>query len=364
MSARARRSSRAQLSPSMLWPMPERAHVAVVIPTHNRWPLVLQAVESVLAQTHRDIECVVVDNGSTDGTATKLATLDDPRLRVLVHEEPLGGPASRNLGITAIKRARWVAFLDSDDLWAPTKLERQLAAMESHPDAAWSATACVQLHEDMTVRNALRLSTEPPTKDGIIYFSPDGLRALLRDENMIPAANSTVVASRELLGDSDWFDTTLSTCDDWDLSLRLASRSALAYVDLPLAAYRIWKGQQSASTTSAFIRDATTVRSHNFPGAERLPRGYRARWEQEAARRDLRAGRRLPAARRYVRSARTGLAPGQLAYAIAALAMPHTTERRLCHLDRQRLLPEGWGSQVGAWLARFRPPSGPPAGVA
>ncbi len=93
--------------------------VAVVIPTYNRRDLVVQAVQSVLGQSHRDLSCLVIDNGSTDGTAEALAAIKDPRLKVLSEGSPLGGPAARNVGIAAAKGAPWVAFLDSDDVWAP-----------------------------------------------------------------------------------------------------------------------------------------------------------------------------------------------------------------------------------------------------
>ena len=92
--------------------------VAVVIPTYNRRDLVVQAVQSVLGQSHRDLSCLVIDNGSTDGTAEALAAIKDPRLKVLSEGSPLGGPAARNVGIAAAKGAPWVAFLDSDDVWA------------------------------------------------------------------------------------------------------------------------------------------------------------------------------------------------------------------------------------------------------
>jgi len=328
--------------------------VAVVIPTYNRRDLVVQAVQSVLGQSHRDLSCLVIDNGSTDGTAEALAAIEDPRLKVLSYGSPLGGPAARNLGIAAAEDAPWVAFLDSDDVWAPTKLERQLASLALAPDAAWSSTACVDVGEDMTVRNGLRLSGgSSPVRD-VIFFSPSELRAQLIVDNMVPAGNTTVLASRALLEGAGGFDSQLSTCDDWDLWLRLASLSALVYVDVPLAAYRIWHGQ-SSSNERAFMRDAATVRARHFPESGPLPRQYVARWEREAARRNVAGGRRLKAASGYLRAAWVGRAPGQLAYAVAAAAMPQVTERRLRQLERAQRLPEGWEAEVEPWLARYRP---------
>jgi glycosyltransferase involved in cell wall biosynthesis len=330
--------------------------VAVVIPTYNRRDLVVQAVQSVLGQSHRDLSCLVIDNGSTDGTAEALAAIKDPRLKVLSEGSPLGGPAARNVGIAAAKGAPWVAFLDSDDVWAPTKLERQLASLALAPEAAWSATACVDVGEDMTVRHGLRLFGGSSAARGVILFSPSELREQLKADCTVPAGNTTVLASRALLEQAGGFDTQLSTCDDWDLWLRFAALSVLVYVDVPLAAYRIWLGQ-SSSNERAFMRDAATVRARYFPEAGPLPRQYVARWEREAARRNVAAGRRLEATSSYVRAAWVGRAPGQLAYAVAAATLPQVTERRLRQLERTQRLPEGWEAEVEPWLAPYRTPS-------
>ncbi len=328
--------------------------VAVVIPTYNRRDFVVQAVQSALGQSHRDLSCLVIDNGSTDGTAEALAAIEDPRLKVLSYGTPLGGTAARNMGIAAAEDAYWVAFLDSDDVWAPTKLERQLASLALAPDAAWSATGCVDVAEDMTVRHGLRMwGGSSPARD-VILFSPSELRAQLISDSTVPAGNTTVLASRALLEQAGGFDPHLATCDDWELWLRLSSLSVLAYVNAPLAAYRIWPGQTS-SNERAFMRDAATVRARHFPESGPLPRQYVARWEREAARRNVAGGRRLKAASSYVRAAWVGRAPGQLAYAVAAATMPRVTERRLRQLERAQSLPEGWEAEVEPWLARYRP---------
>ena len=332
--------------------------VTVVIPTFNRRRLVTQAVRSVLAQTFRDLSCLVIDNGATDGTAEALAAIADPRLELVGHDRPMGGPGARNLGIAAAQGSEWVAFLDSDDVWAPTKVERQLAAVALNPAARWSATACVSVGDDMKVRHAVRLRDFPPEPDESCLVSSEDVRLLLLEDNRVPAGNSTVLASKALLDEAGGFDPDLSTCDDWDLWLRLAALSPLAYVDAPLAAYRIWDGQ-SSTNERAFMRDAATVRSRYFPGTGPVPRRYFARWEREAARRHVAAGRRWPAARSYVRAAWVGTAPGQLAYAVAAAALPRVTERRLRRVEATQRLPQGWEAKAEPWLAEYRPGTDP-----
>ena len=103
--------------------------VSVVIPVFNRPAAVRRAIESVLAQTCQDFEIIVVDDGSTDATAASVAAFADRRITLIRHERNRGGSAARNTGIRA-SSAPYVAFLDSDDEWLPTKLERQLEVFE------------------------------------------------------------------------------------------------------------------------------------------------------------------------------------------------------------------------------------------
>jgi glycosyltransferase involved in cell wall biosynthesis len=100
--------------------------VSVVIPTRNRWPMLsTHALPSALAQEDVDLEIVVVDDASGDGTAARVAELGDPRVRVVRNETNRRLPASRNVGAEEA-RGTWLAFLDDDDLWSPRKLRAQL----------------------------------------------------------------------------------------------------------------------------------------------------------------------------------------------------------------------------------------------
>ncbi|HEY3990289.1 MAG TPA: glycosyltransferase family 2 protein [Acidobacteriaceae bacterium] len=109
------------------------ARVSVVIPTRNRPELVRRAVESVLAQTYRDFEIIVVIDGPDAMTEAALGEFTDPRLRLLALAESQGGSDARNAGIAAAK-GEWVAFLDDDDEWLPEKLARQLAHSAARPE--------------------------------------------------------------------------------------------------------------------------------------------------------------------------------------------------------------------------------------
>ena len=113
--------------------MATQGAVAVIIPAHNRRHTVTKAVGSVLGQTYRDLQCIVVDNGSNDDTGEALGTLSDPRLTVLSEPRPLGPSLARNVGVSAALGASWVTFLDSDDYWAPDKVEQQIEALAQYP---------------------------------------------------------------------------------------------------------------------------------------------------------------------------------------------------------------------------------------
>lgn len=104
--------------------------VSVIIPSYNRAGSIRAAVESVLKQSYADLELIVVDDGSTDDTEAVLKGIDDDRLRY-IYQENAGACVARNTGIAAA-RGEYIAFHDSDDIWHPTKLEKQMAAFETY----------------------------------------------------------------------------------------------------------------------------------------------------------------------------------------------------------------------------------------
>ena len=193
--------------------------VSVIIPTYNRAGLVQEAVASVLAQTWRDFELLVVDDGSTDGTVEALAPYAS-RLRLLRRESRGGVSAARNTGIAAA-RGEWLAFLDSDDLWRPEKLARQLAYLAAHPDLQLCQT------EETWVRRGLRVN-QPLTHrkvGGRIFFA--SLERCL-------VSPSAVILHRRLLEQHGGFDEDLPAAEDYDLWLRLSWRYEVGLLPEPL----------------------------------------------------------------------------------------------------------------------------------
>jgi glycosyltransferase involved in cell wall biosynthesis len=323
--------------------------VAVIIPTYNRRDMVTMAVKSVLTQSYANLRCIVVDNGSTDGTAETLSSLGDSRLSIVSYDAPLGAAGARNAGVFAAEGAQWVAFLDNDDLWLPRKVERQLSALAANPTALWSATSGVHIGMDMRVRWSQRLRDKPESSpDGTLVSSKEVL-GLLRGQNRIPAGGSSVLACLELVVGVGAFNVDVPGCEDWDLWIRLARNAALAHVDLPLVAYRIWEGQGSTDVP-AMLRSAGRVRARYFPESGALPRSYVARWQRGTASRHAFEARRTSAAQDYLRAAWFGGDPRNVAYAMAVMLLPARVTRRGIDWKNARNIPDGWKALVEPWL--------------
>jgi glycosyltransferase involved in cell wall biosynthesis len=196
--------------------------VSVIIPTYNRAGLVQQAVASVAAQTFRDFEIVAVDDGGTDGTYEVLSAAQG--LQVLRHPHRCGVSAARNTGIAAA-RGEWLAFLDSDDLWLPEKLARQILLLEDQPELRLCQT------DETWVRRGVRVNK--PAAFGKVagrIFLPSLARCMI--------SPSAVMVHRRLLQDHGGFDDTLPAAEDYDLWLRLTWRYEVGLVDEPLVIKR------------------------------------------------------------------------------------------------------------------------------
>lgn len=120
--------------------------VSIILPTYNRRNTLLRAVRSVQAQSYTDWELLVIDDGSTDGSKELLATLDEPRLRVIVQANA-GAATARNLGLRE-SRGRYISFLDSDDEWLPHFLALSCGFLDRHPQEAWVATESYEAKAD------------------------------------------------------------------------------------------------------------------------------------------------------------------------------------------------------------------------
>jgi glycosyltransferase involved in cell wall biosynthesis len=196
--------------------------VSVVIPTYNRAWCLREALDSVLAQSFRDFELIVVDDGSSDETPQLLAGYGQS-LRLL-RQRNRGVSAARNAGIAA-GRGALIAFLDSDDLWLPGKLERQVAFFDSQADALICQT------EELWVKNGRRVNPgQRHRKRGGMIFEPSLELCLV--------SPSAVMVRRELFERVGLFDEDLPACEDYDMWLRVSCRYPVHLIDSALIVKR------------------------------------------------------------------------------------------------------------------------------
>lgn len=198
--------------------MKREAEIDVVIPTFNRRDLLAKAIDSVLKQGYRNFNCLVVDDGSTDGTEDLVEKFGGSV--TCLRQENRGPAAARNRGIRA-GRARLVAFLDSDDIWHPEKLEIQSAVMAEEPECLISHT-----QETWYRRGKLLPQRKRHRKPSGDIFA----RAL----EMCVVSMSTVMVRRELFDRAGYFDEDLPCCEDYDFWLRASLRTRFLLIDRPL----------------------------------------------------------------------------------------------------------------------------------
>jgi glycosyltransferase involved in cell wall biosynthesis len=212
--------------------------VSVIIPTYNRRAMVCEAIESVLAQSVREFELIVIDDGSTDGTDEELARLGEAvRVERIEH---CGAAGARNRGVE-MARAPLIAFLDSDDLWAATKLDRQLAFMRDNRECAISQT------NEMWIRNGRRVNPGLRHRKRAGDIFTDSLRTCL-------ISMSATMMRAELFRSLGGFDESMDAAEDYDLWLRILIDHEAGLLDEPLVTRRGGHPDQTSATTPAIDR--------------------------------------------------------------------------------------------------------------
>ena len=218
--------------------------ISVIIPSYNRATTLGRAARSVLSQDFRDLELIIVDDGSSDGTTEVLAGLEDARVRVIAHETNRGVGAARNTGIGAA-RGEIVAFQDSDDEWLQGKLSVQVRTMEAAGEGCVLVycTKIVYGRDEKYRRGQRRVVCVPGPET--TELSGD-LREVLWRQNVI--STQTMLIRTDALRHVGGFDTRLYNSEEWDLAIRLSEVGRFAFVDEPLVCTYIQK--DSISTLS------------------------------------------------------------------------------------------------------------------
>jgi len=183
--------------------------VSVIIPTYQRKSFVCDAIRSVVSQSFAEIEIVVVDDGSDDGTRWAVSAIEDDRI-VYLWQKHAGVSSARNEGVLN-SRGKFVAFLDSDDVWLPEKIERQLAFMNGLPADSICQT------EEIWIRDGKRMNPSNHHKKHSGWIFKECLPLCI-------VSPSAVMMERRIFDELGGFDENLPACEDYDLWLRASLR--------------------------------------------------------------------------------------------------------------------------------------------
>jgi glycosyltransferase involved in cell wall biosynthesis len=287
--------------------------VSAVIPTYNYGRFVAEAVESALAQTYSPLEVIVVDDGSTDDTRERLAAFGD-RIRY-VYQPNQGLSAARNTGVREA-RGEWIAFLDSDDVWHPRRVELQMAHAACQPDAGLIAA-------DSFSDSSRRWPAFDPHN---IPATPVSMKEILIRSRFGPGG---VLARRECFDLVGGFDTTLRSAEDRDMWLRIAARYPLVKLSAPLWWYR----QHSGSMSSAAVR----MEQNEMRVIRRMLDSSDGRREGRLLRRKSLGYTYKSAAVRYLMDGNAVQAMKRLAASVALWPLPFRPDERITRLERLKM---------------------------
>lgn len=221
--------------------------VTVLVPAYNAGPLLREAVDSVLAQTFTNFECLVIDDGSTDGSVQALHAIGDTRLRIVHNPSNLGLIATLNLGLE-LARAPLLARMDADDVCLPQRLERQVAAFATRPALALLGTWAEVFGPNGAAAGVMRT---PETHAEVV-------RAMLCDNAFV---HPSVMARTDVLLSLGGFPAHAMHAEDYALWLKVVARHQTGNLPEPLLRYRVHDGQVSQRKLRAQRQMAETLQS-------------------------------------------------------------------------------------------------------
>jgi len=210
----------------------EKVTVSIIVPTFNRPDLIRRAILSVLNQTYTKFEIIVVIDGADDDTLAVLKDFKEERVRHVIHEKNRGVSAARNTGILAA-RGKYIALLDDDDEWMPSKLEKQVAAADNTvPEIGVIYTDYLEYDDESHTVNY----KEP--LDG----RRDAHEQICQGGCITPSVS---LIKKECLMRVGLFDEGLKRCEDWELWLRISEYYKFMKISEPLVVYHIVQGRLS-----------------------------------------------------------------------------------------------------------------------
>ena len=218
--------------------------VSVVIPTYNRESFIEETIESVLNQTFKDFEIIVVDDGSTDNTKEKLKRFGT-KIK-LIEQKNSERAVSRNNGVKN-SNSEYIAFLDSDDIWIKDKLEKQVNILNTRPNVILAYGQCLRINEkSKPIKIAKR---QLNGFSGRVYEN-----LLLRNFITSP----TPLVRREYFNKTSGFQSQYIPYEDWEYWIRFSLMGDFHFIEEPVAYYRVHKEQSVQNTNAKKIEDVTT----------------------------------------------------------------------------------------------------------
>jgi len=218
--------------------------VSVVIPTFNRQNTIIKTIESVLNQSLRPDEIIVIDDGSNDNT--KYILKEYLEKIVYIFQDNLGVSSARNKGINVAKN-RWIAFLDSDDIWHKDKLKIQIDFHEKNKNFLWSHT------NEVWIKNNIKVNKKKHQQK----FGGDVFDKALNQMFISP---SSVIINKDIFDKVGLFDENLPVCEDYDLWLRVLSFYQIGYIDIELVD-KIAKEENNQLSTKYWGMDRFRIKS-------------------------------------------------------------------------------------------------------
>ena len=278
--------------------------VSVVIPTHNRVDLLPRAIESVLNQTYKDIELIVVSDGSADGTDELMAKYgNNSRIKYINYQPAKGGNYARNSGFDAAS-GDYVAFLDDDDEWLPTKIEKQVALMEADDEVGlvYTGIKCIYVNENITYPFI-------PTLRG-------DLSKEILFQNCVGSTSSVMLRRSHCRACR--FDENLQARQDFDLWIKVLQGCKADVVSEPMVNYYNYRNQTQVSSSTAKYIQATDYINKKYADlfAKLTPQEYKLKQFNDIMLLGNKAMRNnSPAEARifYIQAMRTRLSPSSIA---------------------------------------------------
>ena len=216
--------------------------ITVVIPAYNRQDTISYCLDSVLAQTYRELEVIVVDDCSTDSTVSIVRSHPDPRVRCVVLEKNAGAQAARNRGIHEAK-SEWIAFQDSDDEWLSDKLEKQVTVLANTDYDPWNFIYC----------NAYRFDKSTGTKSIRLLPVVEGENQYATLLQAPAPPYPTMLVSKRALEKIGYLDVLVPSFQEWDTSIRLAKFCRITHLIEPLMIYHVGSGDTISGSRTKHV---------------------------------------------------------------------------------------------------------------